>query len=88
MKCFVPLNALVIVTKNFFDDADDFNPEKEDGLNRNFVSHGMNQYNPTRTDCLKLFVLLYNFYFLIDAKILRWDGKTFEYTIPEDSVQP
>lgn len=88
MQYFVPLNALVIATKNFFDDADDFNPEKEDGLNRNFASHGMNQYNPTRTDCLKLFVLLYNFYFLIDAKILRWNGKTFEYTIPEDSVQP
>ena len=87
IKYLVPFNALIMATKNFFDDADDFNPEKEGGLNRNFASHGMNQYNPTRTDCLKLFVLLYNFYFLIDAKLLRWNGATFEYTTPENPAQ-
>lgn len=67
----IALTAKTII-KQLFLDGDDFNYSREQGLNRNFVSHGMNKYNPDRTDCLKLFVLIYNIYFLFDIGFLTW----------------
>lgn len=64
-------------TKNIIDRlfkyANDFDPSEEDGLSRNFLSHGMNQYTPNRKDCLQLFVLLYNIYVSFDSKCFMWN---------------
>lgn len=60
------------IVKSLFLNADDFNPQKEVGLNRNFISHGMNRYNPDDNDCLKLFVLLFNIYLLFDTAVFEW----------------
>ena len=54
-----------LIIEKMFQDADDF--KIENGLNRNMLSHGMNKYSPDKTDCLKLFVLLYNIHFLFDV---------------------
>ena len=54
-----------LIIEKMYKDADDF--KIENGLNRNMLSHGMNKYNPDKTDCLKLFVLLYNIHFLFDV---------------------
>lgn len=59
------------ITKNLFSYGNDFNPNKEKGLNRNYISHGMNRYTPDSKDCLKLFVLLYNIYLLFDSEIFE-----------------
>lgn len=67
----IALTAKTII-KQLFLDGDDFNYSREQGLNRNFVSHGMNKYNPDRTDCLKLFVLIYNINFLFDINFFTW----------------
>lgn len=52
----------------FYQDGNDF--RNENGLNRNFFAHGMNKYQSNKTDCLKLFVLLYNLCVLFDHKYL------------------
>lgn len=54
-----------LIIEKMFKDAEDFTVEN--GLNRNMLSHGMNKYNPDKTDCLKLFALLYNIHFLFDV---------------------
>ena len=64
-----------MLIKKLFSDGDDFKPTNEIGLNRNFVSHGMNSYLPNRIDCLKLFVLLYNIYFLFDLDLFKWEDE-------------
>jgi len=46
----------------------------ENGIKRNFLSHGMNRYIPDKTDCLKLFVLLYNVQLLFYSEIFHWEG--------------
>lgn len=55
-----------------FEQAHDFKPEFETGLKRNFISHGMNTYNPSKTDCLKLFVLLHSIYLMFESKVFEW----------------
>lgn len=54
----------IIVTRELilqlFQDTEDFKLKYDKSLSRNMVSHGMNKRNPNKTDCLKLFVLLYN----------------------------
>jgi hypothetical protein len=64
------------IIERFFSDAKDF--RSEDGLNRNFLCHGMNKYYPNKTDCLKLFVLLFNVYSLFGSKLYNWNGKVVE----------
>ena len=64
------------IIERFFSDAKDF--RSEDGLNRNFLCHGMNKYYPNKTDCLKLFVLLFNVYSLFGSKLYNWSGKVAE----------
>ncbi|MBP7021469.1 MAG: hypothetical protein KBC30_06610 [Planctomycetes bacterium] len=46
--------------KIFFKHGDDFKNEPEI-LNRNFLLHGMMDRDVTKEDCIKLFLLLYNF---------------------------
>ena len=58
------------VIEDLFKDAVDFTID--DGLNRNMLSHGMTDYNPNATDCLKLIVLLYNIYLLFDTDFFTW----------------
>ena len=53
--------------------ADDF--QKENSLNRNFLSHGMNRLIPDKIDCLKLFVLLFVVYESYESKLFSWSGK-------------
>ena len=65
-------NISLNIVSNLFENAQDFKPEMEDGLKRNFISHGMNTYNPSRTDCLKLFVLLHNIYLLFETGVFEW----------------
>lgn len=64
-------NVAINIIMNLFKRGDDFNPVNENGLNRNFLSHGMNKYTPTYKDCLKLFVLLYSIYVLFDTNIFN-----------------
>lgn len=61
-------NISINIVKELFKNADDF--KGENGMNRNYLSHGMNQYIPNKIDCLKLFVLLYGVYALFDTKVL------------------
>lgn len=61
-----------MLIRKLFSDGEDFNLAKENGLNRNYISHGMNSYLPDKIDCLKLFVLLYNIYFLFDLELFKW----------------
>lgn len=74
-KNYCPIIALTTKTiiKQLFLNADDFDYSKEKGLNRNFISHGMNTYNPNKTDCIKLFVLLYNIDLLFNADFFTWN---------------
>ena len=44
----------------FFQNGNDFK-NAPTLINRNFICHGMNKTTPTKTDCIKLFLLLYNF---------------------------
>lgn len=60
------------IVKTLFSNGRDFNLTNEKGLNRNFISHGMNRYNPDNKDCLKLFVLLFNIYLLFDTEVFAW----------------
>ena len=60
------------LVQSIFEQAHDFKPEFEIGLKRNFISHGMNSYTPSKTDCLKLFVLLYNVYLMFDSEVFEW----------------
>lgn len=72
-KFFVAAYAVKIIIEDLFEVGNDFNTTKEQGLKRSFVSHGMNHYNPTRTDCSKLFVLLYNIYLMFDSGLYHWE---------------
>lgn len=67
----IPYSAELIIEK-MYANVKDFSIE-EDALYRNFISHGMNKYNPDKLDCLKLFTLLYNIYELFDAEVFSWD---------------
>lgn len=60
------------VIDKIFKHGDDFKISNENGLNRNFLSHGMNTYIPVKKDCLQLFVLLYNIYVSFDGKFFCW----------------
>ena len=60
------------IIMDIFENAHDFDPTYDKKLNRNFLSHGMNKYIPTHKDCLKLFVLLYSIYVLIDTNVFKW----------------
>lgn len=64
----ITLNIVTIL----FSNGQDFNLNNEKGLNRNYISHGMNRYNPDNKDCLKLFVLLFNIYLLFDTEVFAW----------------
>ena len=64
-------NVAINIIIKLFKRGDDFNPVNEKGLNRNFLSHGMNQYTPTYKDCLKLLVLLYSIYVLFDTDVFK-----------------
>lgn len=69
-------NALVTtyitvgIIQKFYQGGDDFTIE-EKPLYRNFISHGMNDIIPQKTDCLKLFVLLYNVCLLFESDIFH-----------------
>lgn len=65
-------NISLNIVSDLFESAQDFKPEIEDGIKRNFISHGMNSYNPNRTDCLKLFVLLHSIYLLFETGVFEW----------------
>lgn len=65
-------NISLNIVSNLFESGQDFKPEIEDGLKRNFISHGMNLYNPNRTDCLKLFMLLHSIYLLFETGVFEW----------------
>lgn len=69
-KYSIIAHSAKIIIEKLFENAADFSIEN--GLNRNMLAHGMNKYNPDRTDCLKLFVLIYNIYFLFDIGFLTW----------------
>lgn len=69
----VALTTKVIIEKLFLG-ANDFDYSREKGLNRNFISHGMNKYNPNKTDCIKLFVLLYNIDLLFNVDFFTWSN--------------
>ena len=58
------------VVETLFSDTKDFSIEN--GLNRNMLCHGMNHYNPDRTDCIKLLVLIYNIYFMFESDYFIW----------------
>lgn len=55
------LSSLSII----FENANDFKKQPRE-INRNFVDHGMLHRNVTQRDCKKVFLLLYNFYMLVD----------------------
>lgn len=61
------------IISNLFQDGVDFT--KENGLNRNFISHGMNKYQPTKIDYLKLFALLFNICHLFSSKYFQFEIK-------------
>lgn len=69
--------ASAIATKEIisfmFQDGEDFSIP-DNSINRNILSHGMNRYIPDKTDCLKLFVLLYNVQLLFYSEIFHWEG--------------
>lgn len=73
MDLFCTVVSVKEIISNLFQDGVDFT--KENGLNRNFSSHGMNKYQPTKIDCLKLFVLLYNICHLFSSKYLQFETK-------------
>ena len=59
-----------LVIENRYMSGNVFIPTNEHGLNRNYISHGMNKYIPDAIDCLQLFVFLYNTYALLNAVFL------------------
>ena len=59
--------------KSLFEHSNDFIEANERGIKRNFISHGMNKNLPNKVDCLKLFVLLYNIYYLFDSELFKWE---------------
>lgn len=69
-------NALVVtyatvgIIKELYRDGKNFTIE-EKPLYRNFISHGMNDIIPQKTDCLKMFVLLYNVCLLFESDIFH-----------------
>lgn len=60
------------IIESRFKRGNDFEKSIENGINRNFLSHGMNTYIPSQKDCLQLFVLLYNIYVSFDGKFYSW----------------
>lgn len=69
------VDITLTLIQTIFEQAHDFKPELETGLKRNFISHGMNTYNPSKTDCLKLFVLLHSVYLMFDSKVFEWKNQ-------------
>jgi len=67
------VNTAQKIIDQMFMSADDF--KKENNLNRNFLSHGMNRLIPDKIDCLKLFVLLYVVYVSYESKLFSCSGK-------------
>jgi len=68
-RYFINTIAVKKIVNNIFCNGNDFDPETEGCGNRNFISHGMNNLNPDKTFCIKLFVLLYNICLLYSAHI-------------------
>jgi hypothetical protein len=62
-----------MIIKSLFEHSNDFIESNERGIKRNFISHGMNKNLPNKVDCLKLFVLLYNIYYLFDSELFKWE---------------
>lgn len=62
----------------FFRHGGDFKKEPH-LINRNFISHGMNKLPPTKTDCIKLFLLLYNFSEFLEHYALVLEANASEY---------
>lgn len=60
------------IIESRFMHGNDFEKSRENGINRNFLSHGMNTHIPNQKDCLQLFVLLYNIYVSFDGKFYSW----------------
>lgn len=68
--------ALKTAIVNIFKAGNDF-VVSDDDLYRNYISHGMNERKPDKTDCLKLFVILYNVYFAFEHSIyIKEDGES------------
>lgn len=76
----------LIIKDYLFKDPIDFS--NENGLNRNMLSHGMNKYNPNKTDCLKLFVLIYNIYLLFDTVFFTWESGMKENNDEDMNLKP
>lgn len=72
-ELIVITQTVKIIIEDLFSDGDDFDLSKEHGVKRSFISHGMNQYNPNKIDCIKLFVLLYNIYLLFESGMYHWE---------------
>lgn len=66
----VAVIAIKFIITGFFSVGDDFK-KTDTSFNRNYISHGMNIYNPNRTDCLKLLVVLYNLFLAFDSGWLQ-----------------
>lgn len=66
------LYVTVGIIKETYKNCKDFSI-KENRLNRNFVSHGMNKRKVTKTDCEKMYVLLYNVLSLFQYGLLNWE---------------
>lgn len=62
------------IIESRFMNGNDFEKSIENGINRNFLSHGMNSYIPNQKDCLQLFVLLYNIYVSFDGRFYSWNS--------------
>lgn len=61
------------IVSQLYSDGNNFMNEKPK-LNRNFISHGMNQvFFPDKLTCEKLFILLYNLLILFDTGWLKLD---------------
>lgn len=69
---FVNAYTVKIIVQNLYSNSKDFDEKLEQKSFRNFLSHGMNKYNPAEIDCIKLFVLLYNIYILFNSKVYHW----------------
>lgn len=69
---------LLSCCETFFQHGGDFKKEPL-LINRNFISHGMNKLPPTKTDCIKLFLLLYNFSEFLEHYALVSEANASEY---------
>lgn len=80
-------NTLLYITvgiiKETYKNGKDFSIE-ENKLNRNFVSHGMNKRKVTKTDCEKMYVLLYNVLALFQYGLLNWEKSENNQFIQND----